>query len=546
MTSPEPLTVTFPTLGLLIGSWVEAHCVIPDGFRAGDPFILPDEQLNFYANHYRVKPTAVWRPEQPMLATAFHYRRSQLVRPQKWGKNPLIASMICVEGVGPALFGGWSTGREVWDCAEHGCRCGWGYEYEDGEPLGMQWPTPLIQITAVSEDQTDNTWDVLRPMIDNGPLHDLIPKTGEEFIRLPGTGRIDVVTSNARSRLGQRVTFPAQDETGLWTPTTGMVKVADTQRRGAAGMGGRSVETTNGWDPSENSVAQKTAESKRKDIYRDHPLPPAKLKYEVKRDRIKIHRFNYRGAPWVDLDGIEAEAAELLERDPRQAERFFGNRIVAGAGTAFDTDRWKQLADSTIVVPDRALVVAGVDGARFDDALAMIGTDVVQGHQFPIDIIQRPETAPDDYEHDAERADGAMIDFFARFDVWRVYVDPQYIDHLFDRWTGRWGDKIRPWWTNRPKPMAYALRAYQQAMTAGDLSHDGDSLFAEHIGNAQKRKVLVYDDDRRPMWVIEKDAAGSPRKIDGAMGGCLAWEARGDAIADGALAPKKSRAFGSR
>jgi hypothetical protein len=59
-------------------------------------------------------------------------------------------------------------------------------------------------------------------MIDDGPLHDLIPKTGEEFIRLPGDGRIDVVTSNATSRVGQRVTFVPQDETGFyWTSPTG-------------------------------------------------------------------------------------------------------------------------------------------------------------------------------------------------------------------------------------------------------------------------------------------------------------------------------------
>jgi hypothetical protein len=98
-------------------------------------------------------------------------------------------------------------GGEVYDCRDHGCGCGWTYEYAPNEPMGRPWPTPLIQITATSEDQTDNIYTALRPMIDDGPLHDLIPKTGEAFIRLPGDGRIDVVTSNATSRVGQRVTF---------------------------------------------------------------------------------------------------------------------------------------------------------------------------------------------------------------------------------------------------------------------------------------------------------------------------------------------------
>src|SRR6185503_6202554 len=103
------------------------------------------------------------------------------------------------------------------------------YVYDPGEPMGRPWSTPLIQITATTEDQTDNTYDALRPMIDKGPLAELITKTGEEFIRLPGGGRIDAVTSKATSRLGQRITFAAQDEVGLWTKTTRMDKVADTQ-----------------------------------------------------------------------------------------------------------------------------------------------------------------------------------------------------------------------------------------------------------------------------------------------------------------------------
>lgn len=334
--------VTWPTLGFLAADWGEAHCVIPDGARAGQPMRLYDEQLWFIANHYRVKPDA--QPGQ--LAPAFHYRRSQLVRPQKWGKSPLTAFQVCVEAVGPALFAGWATGGERWDCRDHGCGCGWVYEYEPGEPMGRPWPTPLIQITATAEEQTDNIYGALKPMIDNGPLSELIPKTGEEFIRLPRGGRIDTVTSNATSRLGQRVTFVPQDETGVWTTGNRMVRVAETQRRGLAGMGGRAVETTNAWDPSEGSVAQRTFESQAQDIFRDFPQTPTSWSYRDRRERRRIHRAAYgdslieRGGH-VDLDSIEAEAAELLAVDPAQAERFFGNRVVHGRGAWLDEGLWE-------------------------------------------------------------------------------------------------------------------------------------------------------------------------------------------------------------
>ncbi|MFG2165530.1 hypothetical protein [Micromonospora chersina] len=298
---------------------------------------MVDWQLWCTANHYRVRPGA----QLGQLATAFHYRRSQVVAPQKTGKGPWAAAGIAFEAVGPAVFVGWARGGEVYDCRDYGCGCGFQFVYEPGDPMGRPWPTPLIQLTATAEDQTDNVYRPLVAMIKGGALADLIPKTGEEFIRLPNDGRIDVVTSSARSRLGQPVTYVLQDETGIWTKASGMPKVADTQRRGLAGMGGRSTETTNCWDPSEESTAQLTAEATVQDIFRFHRVPPAHLSYRNKVERRQIHRFVYAGSWWVDLDAIEAEAAELLERDPAQAERFFGNRIVHGAGSWLREGLWE-------------------------------------------------------------------------------------------------------------------------------------------------------------------------------------------------------------
>jgi len=43
----------------------------------------------------------------------------------------------------------------------------------------------------------------------------------------------------------------------------------------------------------------------------------------------------------VDLDAIEAEAAEIMETDPGDAERFFGNRVVAGSDAWLPTGLWE-------------------------------------------------------------------------------------------------------------------------------------------------------------------------------------------------------------
>ena len=124
---------------------------------------------------------------------------------------------------------------------------------------------------------------------------------------------MNAVTSSAQSRLGQRVTFVPQDEVGLWTKSNRMDRVADTQYRGLAGMGGRASLTTNAWDPSELSVAQTTYESNAQDIYRQFKQPPANLSYRDKRERRKIHKYVYGEAlkengGHIDLDAIEAEA----------------------------------------------------------------------------------------------------------------------------------------------------------------------------------------------------------------------------------------------
>jgi hypothetical protein len=488
----------------------------------GDPFLLTAEMWTFLYWFYRIDP------KSGLLVFS---RGAQLVRPQKWGKGPFSAAIICAEAAGPVLFAHWD---------------------DAGEPVGHSWATPWIQVTAVSEDQTANVFRALVPMIELGPLGAEITDTGETRINLPGGGRIEPVTASALSRLGQRITCAVEDETHAWTKQNGGRRLADNQRRNLAGMGGRWLETTNAWDPAEESVAQQTNEGSAPGVYIDDADPgPGSLLN--KRDRRRMYRNVYRDSvAWVNFDRIDAEVVALIEQgDSAQAERYFLNRKRATEGAAFDIDRWAQLADSTLVVPDKELVTVGVDGARYDDAVGMIATHVISGHQWPLGIWERPPDAADDYEHPEYEIDGALVDAFERFEVWRVAIDPRMIEHLCDRWRGRWNhstDRSRQpvieWLTNRPKPTAYMVRAYRTAQTAGDLSHDGDSTFARHIGNARKQMLNVYDEDRRPMWTICKDRRGSPNKIDGAMAGALSWEARGDAIAAGATKKRRTGAAG--
>jgi hypothetical protein len=511
----------FPTLGYQVADFIEAKCVIPDRDVVGDPFLLTDEMLRFLLWFYRIRPETVFdegRWRQPFVFN----RGGQLTRPQKWGKGPFASSHAIAEAEGPVVFDGWDAA---------------------GLPVGRAWATPLIQITALSEDQTGNVWTALLPMIELADIAAEIPDTGLTRINLEGGGKIEPVTASAKSRLGQRVTFLVQDQTESWTQSNGGRALADNQRRNIAGMGGRWLSTPNAWDPSEDSVAQWTAEHEFEGVFHDDVTPPESLSVRNKRERRKALQMVYGDSYWVDLDRVDTEIEALLPRDPAQAERWFLNRKNASEGRAFNGEQWDSLA-TTDASEYGALIVLGVDGARFRDALAVIATDVETGRQWPIGIWERPENAGDDYEHLFDEVDGAMIETFEEFEVWRVYVDPQHIESLMEKWQGRWGEKrVLPWFTNRPRQIAWAVRNYEDAIGSGDASHDGDPVFARHIKNAVRMKLNVRDDDHNQMHGLQKDRPNSPRKMDAAMGAVLSWEARGDAIAAGALMAEELQPF---
>jgi len=518
----------FPTLGYAVADLIQSICAIPDGERAGDPYLLTDEMLRFLLWFYRIDPdttkdrgTGNWR--LPFV----YYRGAQLVRPQKWGKGPFSASITCAEAhpEGPVLFDGWDA---------------------NGEPVGKPWPTPIIQVTAASEDQADNVWGALLPMIQLGALAADITDTGLTRINLPSGGKIEPVSSSALSRLGQRITGAVQDQTESWTRSNRLRGLADTQRRGLAGMGGRFLSTANAWNPAEDSVAQYTAEHEHDGVYHDD-VDPGVGSVRNKAERRKMLKKVYGDSWWVDLDRVSVEIEALLHRDPAQAERWFLNRKRASEDAAFSPDHVDLLADTATRPEPGELITIGVDGARFRDALGIVATGVQSGRQWCLGVWERPPNAGPRYEHPDDEVDGVMIEAFETWDPWRVYVDPQYIKHLLERWQGRWGEKrVLPWLTNRPRQMAYAVRNYEDAFGAAvrrreagnlepdDLSLDGHPVFAQHLKNARRIPVNVMDDEGRPMHVLGKESQDSKLCVDCSPAAVLSWEARGDAIAAGA------------
>ena len=93
--------------------------------------------------------------------------------------------------------------------------------------------------------------------------------------------------------------------------------------------------------------------------------------------------------------------------------------------------------------------------------------------------------------------------------------------------------KVLDWYTNRPLHIGRAMRAYRTAQMTGECRNDGDSRMARHIANSRRGDLNVMDDDGTPLWTIYKERPDSKLYIDLAMAGCLSWQARLDAIAEG-------------
>src|SRR5690606_26330659 len=305
-------------------------------------------------------------------------------------------------------------------------------------------------------------------------------------------------------------------------------------------MSGRSMETTNAYDPSEYSTAQRTHEGSAEDVYRYFPQAPPTLRYRNKTERRRIHRAVYADCPHIDPDAIEAEAAELLESDPGQPSRFLGHRIMAGHGSWVESAQWlARASDREKPKPSeyklmKVPIVLGFDGSDSDDWTG-IRAETMDGFQFT--PTYGPSNLPTiwnpaDWGGQVPRleVDAAVSQLFATYDVKLMYCDPPYWETEVDNWAERYGERrVIRWHTRRIVQMHAAAERLKTDIIKRDsgFTHDGCETTARHMFNARmaarpsERYVLAKPEHRR--------------KIDMAVVSVLTHVACCDAIAAGLL-----------
>jgi hypothetical protein len=501
----------FPTLGWTLLDWWSSYLPSPRDTEA--PLTFTDEQAMVLVRWYSIHP----------ITGQYVYRRGQSRRAKGWGKSPWAAAIAIAALAGPVRFDGWNA---------------------DGEPAGRPWgtkrdPNPWVQVAAVSEDQTENTYSVIYEFLtanDGQAADDLRIDPGlTRCFLMDRPGRIEPVTASAGAREGQPITDVIMDETHLWLPANHGRRLARTLRRNVGKMNGRSLETTNAFVPGENSVAEATWKSIETSggIFADAVEPP-----EIREDApdaelraamaIAYGDSSKDRGGWVDLDRLVADARDD-DAPWEDVRRFNLNQPCDDRAKAISKKLWDDLAKPGIEVPRGTRIGLGFDGSISDDATALRACAIIDGKPYTwlIGVWLRPKKAPKGWRiprgEVAERVAWAM-DYY---DVGRMLCDPAKWQTEIEQWSLDYGDEIVLFFdTNQATRMSRACDRWDTALAEAAYSHDGDAVTTEHVLNMHRKKVNVRheDDDGRTKFVFTKGPDRS-KKIDAGIADVLALEA---------------------
>ena len=521
LTVPKPDDTFWPTLGPQVCAFIESYLVFGPGDLRGQPARLDPEKRALIYRMYEVFP-----PDHPQAGRR-RFKRVAISLRKGTAKTELAAWLAAAElhRDGPVRCDGWDA---------------------QGEPVGRGITDPYIPLIANTEEQSDElAYGALKVILEYSPLVDDFDIGLERIMRIDGDGKAVSLASAPDARDGARTTFQIFDETHRMN----LPRLKAAHRTMLANIPKRrlsdawSFEITTAPAPGEGSVAEDTMNYARK--VAGGAIPDSKLFFFHRQAgddhdlstpegiREAVIEASGPAVTWSDIDGIIEQWRDPTA-DQTYLERVWLNRLVRSSERAFDVEKWRTLEAPNYRPAPGSLITLGFDGGRWHDSTALVATEIATGFQWLPGLWERPEKVQT-WEVPAGEVNDAVEEMFGTYEVWRMYCDPPYWETTVAEWAGKYGDKrVVEWWTNRLKPMAYAIKAFNTAITSADLSHDGSPHLTRHIGNAVRKYLNMRDEDGNRLWTIYKERSDSPHKIDAAMSSVLAWEARCDALAAGA------------
>lgn len=508
------------TLGWGVINWLYEYVLTPGGPHAGEAFMPTMEQARFIVWWYAVDETG-----------RFVYRDGILRRLKGWGKDPLAGALALVELCGPVEFSHFD---------------------ETGQAVGKPKYDPWVQIAAVSQDQTRNTFTLFPALIS--------PKLKEEYgLDLHKTliydkrGKmIEGVTSSPLALEGKRPTFVIMNETQWWVEQNdgkAMAMVIEGNVTKAAYGTCRALRICNAHVPGQDSVGEddweaylKTAAGKAMDtgvLYDALEAPSDTPVSEIPPldedpdgfwegiDKLKQGLETARGdAVWLDIDNIVSSILDI--RNPvSESRRKFLNQVNASEDSWISPAEWDRLTSDVRLEPGDTITL-GFDGSKSNDHTALSACRVSDGAVFLLRSWD-PENYPTG-EIPRDEVDATVRSAFERFKVVAFRADVREFESYIDSWGKDYKRKLKIN-ASPNNPVAFDMRGQKKkfaldcerfldAVLEEELVHNGDPALRWYVLNAH-RNPTNYD-----AVSIRKESKDSSRKIDGAVTAVLAYGAR--------------------
>lgn len=478
----------YPSLGFQLVDWIEHFLVHGPGDVQGEPIDLDMEFALFLVNAYRVHGPRSQNAGRRLI------RRAVLSRAKGRAKSELAGMLCCAEGIGPVRFDHWAKRGEV---------SYWGYEFEEGEPVGRPVTAAEVLCCATEEGQAGNTYDNVVYMLRHLKEHhdDLFPSLDPGLTRcnLPNGGVVEPVTAKARSKDGGKSTFVVWDETHLYDNVE-LRSMHSVIRRN---LGKRKIaqpwglETTTMFRPGADSVAERSFKfhddlvaGKRRDegFLFDHVEGPDVRNWLDDKDLAAAMTVAYGpAAAWMDLDRKVAEAREP-DVDKADVYRYSLNRAFVGENRYFDIIRWRELVDPKRTPTGKVPVALGFDGSKNRDATVLYGWTLEdKPHGFLLGAWERPHGADHDWRIDRPAVKNTVKAAFEDFDVRIMVCDPPGWWTEIDEWRDEYGkERVVDFLTNKFKDMSDAGGRLLARIKLGDLTHDGSEVIDRHLSNCMR------------------------------------------------------------
>jgi phage terminase large subunit-like protein len=195
------------------------------------------------------------------------------------------------------------------------------------------------------------------------------------------------------------------------------------------------------------------------------------------------------------------------------------NQWVSSLNAWLPTGKWEQLDADIELDPDQPVIV-GFDGSYNNDCTALAYCTIPTDDNLPhIGVIRVWEKQPEDTDEwvvsNAEVED-EIIQFCQKYNVKEIACDPYRWQRTMEA-LQELGFPIVEYNSGSPSRMVPACQKVYQAVTEGNLTHDGNPILARHLSN-----TVIKTDRLGPR--IVKEHRGSPRKIDAAVAAVIAFD----------------------